>query len=79
MNLKSCPLHVCTKPANTSNESNTINETAQPSSGVQKTWNQIKSHVKPRVVSRTNQNETKDKCEKRIFDVIIISLNSLID
>ncbi|XP_054168890.1 phosphatidylinositide phosphatase SAC2-like [Oppia nitens] len=40
--------------------------------GVQKTWNQIKwtaSHVKPRVVSRSNPNtETKDKCEKRLLD-----------
>ncbi|CAG2106380.1 unnamed protein product, partial [Medioppia subpectinata] len=47
----------------------------QPSSGVQKTWNQIKwtaSHVKPRVVARinpNNQNESKDKTEKRLIDV----------
>ncbi|CAG2106379.1 unnamed protein product [Medioppia subpectinata] len=46
----------------------------QPSSGVQKTWNQIKwtaSHVKPRVVARinpNNQNESKDKTEKRLID-----------
>ncbi|CAG2183484.1 unnamed protein product, partial [Oppiella nova] len=48
-------------------------QSSHPSSGVQKTWNQIKwtaSHVKPRVVARINhnQNEAKDKTEKRLLD-----------